>query len=120
MKQKLLKKIKSINLKPVKDFFVHFYQKHKKLSLAVLIIFGINYLSLFVLKILPYKELKELQNKPYSTRIYDANGYLIQVETENTGLTHTDSSMPVVMQISLVLQNQIRAEIHTSTRQKLM
>ncbi|MBP5568006.1 MAG: transglycosylase domain-containing protein [Treponema sp.] len=86
MKQKLLKKIKSINLKPVKDFFVHFYQKHKKLSLAILIIFGINYLSLFVLKILPYKELKELQNKPYSTRIYDANGYLIQVTSLQDGL----------------------------------
>lgn len=64
----------------------NFYFKHKKLSIIILSILGLNYLFLFTLKIIPYKELDELRNKPYSSRIYDRNGYLLQVTSLKDGL----------------------------------
>jgi penicillin-binding protein 1C len=86
MKHNLINKIKSFNPKLFGSFFSDFYHKHKILSLIILILLGINYTTLIVLKIIPYKELKTLREKPYSTRIYDQNGYLIQVTSLEDGL----------------------------------
>ena len=78
--------IKNLSFKPLKSALINFYKKHKILTICMLSVLALNYILLLSLKIIPYQDLKNLQNKPYSTRIYDRNGYLIQVTSLEDGL----------------------------------
>lgn len=63
-----------------------FIKKHKILFSILAALFLINYLTLFVLKIIPFKDLNAFQNHAVSTRIYDTNGYIIQILPVEDGL----------------------------------
>lgn len=60
--------------------------RHKILSSILIGLLAINYLTLIVLKILPFDDLKTFQNHPVSTRIYDENNRLIQILPVEDGL----------------------------------
>ena len=59
---------------------------HKKLFIPLLVVFGINYSILIILKIIPFKELNEFRTKPVSTRLYDCDNHLIQIIALEDGL----------------------------------
>lgn len=63
-----------------------FVKIHKKLFIPLLVIFGVNYAILVVLKIIPFKELNEFRTKPVSTRLYDCDNHLIQIIALEDGL----------------------------------
>ena len=62
----------------------------KKLAAVFAIIFAalfITFLTFFlILKFVPFSQLDKLLNQNYSTRIYDRNGYLVQVTVLDDGL----------------------------------
>ena len=61
-------------------------KNHKKLFIPLLVVFGINYSILIILKIIPFKELNEFRTKPVSTRLYDCDNHLIQIIALEDGL----------------------------------
>lgn len=63
-----------------------FFQKHKILFIIIFSLLGLNYLFLFTLKVIPFKELKEFREKPVSTRIYDCDRHIIQILSLDEGL----------------------------------
>lgn len=63
-----------------------FVKIHKKLFIPLLVVFGINYSILIILKIIPFKELNEFRTKPVSTRLYDCDNHLIQIIALEDGL----------------------------------
>lgn len=63
-----------------------FVKIHKKLFIPLLVIFGVNYAILVVLKIIPFRELNEFRTKPVSTRLYDCDNHLIQIIALEDGL----------------------------------
>ena len=61
-------------------------KNHKKIFIPLLVVFGINYTILIILKIIPFKELNEFRTKPVSTRLYDCDNHLIQIIALEDGL----------------------------------
>ena len=58
---------------------------NKKLLQKILIFVSPFIIFYLFLKVLPYPELKEFLNKPYSLRIYDRKGHIIQILTLSDG-----------------------------------
>lgn len=60
---------------------------NKKKIIKIILIIILPFILFFIfLKLLPYPELKEFLNKPYSLRIYDRNGQIIQILTLPDGI----------------------------------
>lgn len=71
---------------PFPDSIKNFICKHKVLSSIVIGLLAVNYLSLLILKIIPFEDLNNFKNHAVSTRIYDESNRLIQILPIEDGL----------------------------------
>ena len=70
----------------LKNKLTSIYKNHKILFSSLIALLFLNYLILIILKLTPYKDLKDFQNKDYSIRYYDRNNILLQVSSIDDGL----------------------------------
>lgn len=70
----------------LKNKLTSIYKNHKILFSSLIALLFLNYLILIILKLTPYRDLKDFQNKDYSIRYYDRNNILLQVSSIDDGL----------------------------------
>ncbi|MCR4954453.1 MAG: transglycosylase domain-containing protein [Treponema sp.] len=75
------------------DLYFFMKKSFKKILIALSAVAAFFLTVHLVLRFIPYPELKELQNQPYSTRIYDRNGKLVQVTVLQDGLRREFTSI---------------------------